>query len=105
MGKPKIKKNDTVIVIAGKERGKTGKVLRVLPDEGRVVIERLNMVKRHSKSKQPGGPQGIIEKEAPIHLSNVMILSEDRPSRVGTRILEDGRRVRFAKRTGEQLDN
>lgn len=107
MGLPKIKKNDTVMVVAGKERGKTGKVLRVVPEKSRVVIERLNMVKRHSKAKQPQGPQGIVEKEAPLHISNVMLMCEkcNRPVRARRRELEDGRHVRVCHRCGEQMDN
>jgi large subunit ribosomal protein L24 len=106
MGLPKIKKNDTVMIIAGKERGKTGKVMRVLPEKGRVIIERLNLVKRHSKAKSQQGAQGIVEKEAPLDLSNVMILCEkcNRPVRVRKQLLEDGRRVRACHRCGEQMD-
>jgi len=107
MGLPKIKKNDTVMIIAGKERGKTGKVMRVLPSDNKVVVERLNLVKRHSKSRAPQGPQGIVEKEAPLHLSNVMLLCDkcNRPARVRKRQLEDGRSVRSCHRCGEQLDS
>jgi large subunit ribosomal protein L24 len=108
MGAPKIKKNDTVMVIAGKERGKTAKVMRVLPEKNRVVLERLNIVKRHSKARgQQQGPQGIVEKEAPLHLSNVMLLCDkcNRPVRVRKRELEDGRHVRVCHRCGEQVDN
>jgi large subunit ribosomal protein L24 len=107
MGLPSIKKNDTVMVIAGKERGKTGKVLRVLPEKNRIVIERLNMVKRHSKARQQQGPQGIIEKEAPLHLSNVMILCDkcNRPVRVRKHVLESGRRARVCHRCGEQMND
>ena len=72
----RIRKNDTVMVIAGKERGKTGKVLRVLRTQGRIVIERLNVVKRHQKSRNMQGPGGVVEKEAPIHVSNVMLMCE-----------------------------
>jgi large subunit ribosomal protein L24 len=106
MGLPKIKKDDTVMIIAGKERGKTGKVMRVLPEKNRVIIERLNLVKRHSKSRAPQGPQGIVEKEAPLHLSNVMLLCEkcNRPVRVRKRALEDGRQVRACHRCGDQMD-
>jgi large subunit ribosomal protein L24 len=106
MGAPKIRKNDTVMVMAGKERGKTGKVLRVMPEANRVTIERLNMVKRHSKARGPQSPQGIVEKEAGIHLSNVATMCDkcNRPVRVGKRRLEDGHFVRTCKRCGEQLD-
>jgi large subunit ribosomal protein L24 len=94
-----------VMVIAGRERGKTGKVLRLLLKTDRVVVERINLVKRHTK---PRGTQqgGIIEKEAPLHLSNVQPLCGrcDKPARVGTRRLEDGRGVRVCRRCGEQMD-
>jgi len=102
----RIKKNDTVMVIAGKEHGKIGKVLRVLPDENRAVVERLNVVKRHAKPRGPQSPGGIIEKEAPIHLSNLMPMCErcNAPVRVGTRVFEDGRKSRFCRRCKELLD-
>ena len=101
-----IRKNDTVLVIAGRERGKTGKVLRVLPEENRAVIERLNLVKRHSKGRSGGAAQGIVEKEAPVHLSNLMILCDrcNAPVRIGKKILDDGRSVRVCRRCDEQLD-
>jgi large subunit ribosomal protein L24 len=102
----RIKRNDTVMVIAGRERGKTGKVLRVLPVKERALIERLNMVKRHQKPRGPQSPSGIVEKEAPIHLSNLMILCDkcNAPVRMGKRLLEDGRSVRVCRRCGDQLD-
>jgi large subunit ribosomal protein L24 len=102
----RIKKNDTVMVIAGRERGKTGKVLRVLPDSDRALIERLNMVKRHQKARGPQAASGIVEKEAGIHLSNIMILCDkcNAPVRMGKRDLEDGRSVRVCRRCGDQLD-
>ncbi len=102
----RVKKNDTVMVIAGKERGKIGKVLRVLPTENRAVVERLNMVKRHLKPRGPQSPGGIVEKEAPIHLSNLMPMCEhcNAPVRVGTRILQDGSKARECCRCNELLD-
>ena len=102
----RIKKNDTVVVIAGKERGKSGKVLRVIPSSSRAVVESLNMVKRHSKATGPQSPSGIIDKEAPIHLSNLMVLCEkcNGPRRLGKRLLEDGQMVRVCRGCGEQLD-
>jgi len=103
--KSSIRKNDTVMVIAGRERGKTGKVLRVIGDEGRVVIERLNMVKRHRKQRGQA-PGGVVEKEASIHLSNVMIMCDrcNAPARIGARRLEDGSATRVCRRCGEALD-
>jgi large subunit ribosomal protein L24 len=102
----RIKRNDTVMVIAGRERGKTGKILRVLPATERALIERLNLVKRHQKPRGPQSPSGIVEKEAPIHLSNIMILCDkcNAPVRMGKRLLEDGRSVRVCRRCGDQLD-
>ena len=102
----RIKKNDTVMVIAGKERGKTGKVLRVLPQENRAIVEHLNMVKRHMKPRGPQEPGGILEKEAAIHLSNVMPMCEkcNAPVRIGVRQLEDGSKSRSCRRCGELLD-
>lgn len=102
----RIKKNDTVMVIAGKERGKIGKVLRVLPRENRAIVERLNMVKRHLKPRGPQSPGGIMEKEAPIHLSNIMPMCEkcNAPVRVGARLLDDGSKSRLCRRCGELLD-
>jgi large subunit ribosomal protein L24 len=92
------------MVIAGRERGKTGKVLKVLPDRMAVVVERMNMVKRHSKPRgqQPGG---IVEKESPIHISNVMVMCEkcNRPVRIGHKILAEGRKVRVCVRCGEVM--
>ena len=101
-----IRKNDTVMVIAGRERGKSGKVLRVLHEQGRAIVERLNMVKRHTKARGPQSPSGIVEKEAPIHLSNLMMLCDkcNTPVRMGKQLLEDGRSVRICRKCKEQLD-
>jgi large subunit ribosomal protein L24 len=102
----RLKKDDTVIVIAGRERGKTGKVLRVLPEKDRVLIERVNMVKRHSKPKGVQQPGGIVEREAAIHLSNVVPICGrcNKPTRIGNRRLNDGRAQRVCKRCGEPLE-
>lgn len=101
-----IRKNDSVIVIGGKERGKTGKVLRVLSDKDAVIIERLNMVKRHTKPRGPQQPGGIVEKEAGIHASNIMILCDkcNAPVRVGHKTLADGKKIRICRRCNEALD-
>lgn len=101
----RIKKNDSVMVIAGKERGKTGKVLRVFPAQDRALVERLNMVKRHIKPRSPQDSGGILEKEAPLHLSNLMLVDpqDGRPTRVGFKIV-DGRKMRVSRRTGNVLD-
>jgi large subunit ribosomal protein L24 len=101
----KIKKGDRVIVISGREKGKTGEVLRVLRAENRAVVQGLNMAKRHTR-QSPGQPGGIIEKEAAIHISNLAHIdpSSQLPTRIGYKLLEDGRKVRFARRSGEVLD-
>ena len=101
----RLRKDDTVMVIAGRERGKTGKVLRVLSERGRVLIERINMMKRHTKPRGVQQPGGIVEREASIHLSNVVPICGrcNKPTRIGTRRLEDGHAVRVCRRCGEQL--
>jgi len=101
-----VRKGDTVVVVAGKERGKKGKVLRVIPEKGRVVVERINMIKKHQKPTQKIRQGGIIEREGAIHLSNVMLVdpASDKPTRVGMKALSDGKKVRVARRSGEMLD-
>jgi large subunit ribosomal protein L24 len=101
-----IRKNDSVMVIAGKERGKTGKVLRVLRDEDAVIIERINIVKRHTKPRGPQQPGGIVEKEASIDVSNIMIMCDkcNAPVRIGRKILADGKKIRISRRCNEALD-
>ena len=101
-----IRKNDTVMVIAGRERGKTGKVVRVIPEKRRAIVERLNMVKRHTKGRGPQSAYGIVEKEAALHVSNLMIMCDkcNAPVRMGKLALEDGRSVRICRRCKEQLD-
>jgi large subunit ribosomal protein L24 len=104
---PLIKNNDKVVVLAGKEKGKIGTVLKVDSEKGRVLVEKVNMVKRHTR---PGGKQaqgGIVEKEAPIQISNLMIMCNKcaEPTRIGKRVLEDGSRVRVCKKCGELLES
>ncbi|MCX8105526.1 MAG: 50S ribosomal protein L24 [Ignavibacterium album] len=106
----KIKKNDTVMVIAGNDRGKTGKVLKVFPKESRVIVEGINLRKRHTKPSQRNPQGGILEKEAPIHISNVMIIDPktNEPTRVGAKIILDektGKKkiARVSKASGEML--
>jgi large subunit ribosomal protein L24 len=103
--KYKVRKNDMVMVIAGRDRGKTGKVLRVMPEAGRVVIERLNLVKRHTKPRGAGSPGGIVEKEAAIDISNVMVFCDrcNAPVRVGIKPAADGAKGRVCRRCGESL--
>ena len=103
----KIKKNDDVMVIAGKDKGKRGTVMRVLADD-RLIVENINMVKRHTKPNPTRGVAGgIVEKEASIHISNVMLFNPvtKKPDRAGYRTLEDGRKVRFFKSNNEVLDS
>ena len=101
-----IKKNDQVKVIAGKEKGKTGRVIEVLPKKECVLVEKVNFVKRHTR---PGGKTrqgGILEKESPVHISNVMIVCNkcNSPVRIGRKILEEGKGARYCKKCGELLD-
>ena len=103
-----IRKNDTVIVISGKDRGKRGKVLRVEPKKDRLYVEGLNIVKRHQRPTQTSRAQqtgGVIEREGPMHISNVMLLDpkDNKPTRVGIEI-EDGKRFRIARRSGQRID-
>lgn len=100
----KIKKGDTVKVISGNYRGKTGKVLKVLPDRNRAIVEGINFIKRHSRPSQNNPQGGIIEREASIHLSNLMLVVNNTPTRVGYQRLEDGKKVRFAKKIGETVN-
>jgi len=108
----RIREGDSVLVIAGKNRGKTGKVLRTEPGKHRVFVEGLNMVKRHQRPRSVKDTQksaqtgGIIEKEGPIDVSNVMLLepTDNKPTRVGVRMGDDGKRVRYAKRTGNAIE-
>ncbi|PWU25296.1 MAG: 50S ribosomal protein L24 [Candidatus Rokuibacteriota bacterium] len=101
-----VRRGDTVIVVAGKERGKRGRVLRVIPGKDQVVVERINMIKKHQRPTQKLRQGGIIEREGPIHLSNVMLLDPtgDRPTRIGMRELADGKKVRVARKSGEIID-
>jgi len=101
----KVKKGDRVIVTSGRDKGKSGEVLRVYPSEARVLISGVNMVKRHQR-QTPRAQGGIISKEAPIHLSKVAHVDPKTgdATRIGFKVLQDGRRVRFAKKSGEVLD-
>jgi len=108
----RIKEGDDVIVISGKDRGKRGKVLRVEPARDRVYVDGLNIIKRHQKPRQVAGSQrseqvgGVIEKEGPIHASNVMLADpkDGKPTRVGIDVADDGNRYRIAKRSGARID-
>jgi len=101
----KIKKGDSVVVLSGRDKGKTGDVVRIIPKDNRAVVRGVNIVRRHQRQSaaQEGG---IISKEMPIHLSNIAIVdgSSGKPTRVGFRFDDDGKKVRFAKRTGDLID-
>lgn len=103
--KLKVKKGDTVVVLAGRDKGKTGEILRVLPQERRVLVHGVQMNKRHQRPTQTT-PGGINEFEAPLHVSNVALIDPktSKPTRVGYKTLDDGRKVRFATRSGEVID-
>jgi large subunit ribosomal protein L24 len=105
MAKLKIKKGDTVVVISGRDKGKTGEVLRVLPAENRAVVQGVNLARRHTKPRM-GEPGGIVEKELALHLSNIAHVdpASGKATRIGYKFLEDGRKVRFARRSGEVID-
>ncbi len=106
MAKLKIKKGDRVVVLAGRDKGKRGEVIKAFPAENKVVVEGVNVVRRHQR-QTPNQEGGIIAKAAPIHVSNLAIADpkDGEPSRVGYKILDDGRKVRFAKRSGEVIDD
>lgn len=101
----KIKKGDKVVVLAGKDKGRTGEVLKVLPSEGRAIVGGVNMVKRHTRPTQQD-PGGIKSKEASLHMSNLAIADpkDGKPTRVGFKTLEDGKKVRVARKSGEVID-
>jgi large subunit ribosomal protein L24 len=102
----KIRKNDTVLVIAGKDRGKKGKVRFAYPKDERVLVEGINLIKRHTRATGTVRQAGIIEREAPIHVSSVMLLCNkcNHPTRIGSRFLQDGRKVRICRACGEVID-
>ena len=103
----RLKKNDIVEVITGRDGGKRGKILAVLPEKGRVIVQGVNFIKRHTRpNPQRNIKGGIAEREAPIHVSNVMIVSpdDDKKTRIGSKLLPDGRRARIGRRGGEVLD-
>ena len=101
----KVIKNDNVLVVSGNYKGKKGKVLKVFPKDNRVIVEGVNFIKRHTRPTQKNQQGGIVEKEAPIHVSNLMVVCPkcDTPSRLGRKILEDGKKVRVCRSCGEML--
>ena len=104
--KGRIRKGDVVVVISGRDRGKSGKVLSIDLGVGKVVVEKLNMIKRHTKPNQKVKQGGILEREAPLAVSNVMYLCPvtQKPTRLGVRTLDDGRRVRFSKKSNDSVE-
>jgi large subunit ribosomal protein L24 len=103
----RIRKNDTVVVIAGKDAGKRGKVLKVLREKNRVIVQGVNFIKRHTRpNPQRNIKGGVAEREAALHVSNVMVVAgeDDRRTRIGSKTLSDGKKVRVSRRTGEVLD-
>ena len=99
----KLKKGDRVVVLTGKDRGREGVISRVMPKDGKIIVDGINIAKKHQKSTRATMQAGIIDREMPLDASNVAVLSEGRASRVGFRTEDDGRKVRIAKRTGEVL--
>ncbi len=106
MVKLKIRRGDKVVVLAGRDKGKQGEVVKAFPTENKVVVQGVNMVRKHQK-QTPNQQGGIIAKEAPIHVSNLAIQDpkDGAPTRIGYKILDDGRKVRYAKRSGEVIDD
>ena len=104
--KSRLKKGDPVVVVTGRDRGKTGEVTRVLSKKNKVLVQGVSVIKRHT-APSASNPGGIIEKEMPIDISNVSLVDpkDRKPTKVGYRFLEDGRKVRYAKRSGEVIDN
>jgi large subunit ribosomal protein L24 len=102
----KIQKNDNVLIISGKDRGKKGKVRKAMPDKDKVIVEGFNMIKRHSKTKGKTRQAGIIELEGPIHISKVMVICNkcNKPARMGYRALEDGKKARYCHSCSEIID-
>jgi large subunit ribosomal protein L24 len=101
-----VKKGDTVIVIAGKDKGKKGRVLAAYPKKERVLVEGINLVKKHTRPSQSNPQGGIVTQEAPIHVSNVSLIDpkSGKPTRIGYKVLENGKKVRVAKKSGEVID-
>ena len=100
----KIRKGDTVQIMSGTDAGKVGRVIKVYLDRDRILVEGINIVKKHTRPSQDNPQGGIIEKEASIHVSNTLLMTGGKPTKVGYKILEDGKKVRVAKKTGEVID-
>ena len=100
----KIRKGDTVQIMSGTDAGKVGRVIKVYLDKDRILVEGINIVKKHTRPSQDNPQGGIIEKESSIHVSNTLLMAGGKPTKVGYKILEDGKKVRVAKNTGEVID-
>jgi large subunit ribosomal protein L24 len=102
----RLKKGDLIQIVSGENKGQKGKILKVIPDKGRVLIEGKNLVKRHTKPNQKNQQGGIVEKEASIHISNLMLVCEktEKPTRFGIKMLDKGRKARYSKRSKELID-
>jgi len=102
----RIRKGDRVVVTTGSDRGKQGEVLKVLPKENRAVVQGVNIAKHHTKPRGMGQPGGIVEKEATIHLSNIMLIDAktDKPTRIGFKVMENGAKIRVARATGNAIE-
>ena len=99
----KIKKGDTVVVISGKDKGKEGTVSRVMPTTNQIIVDGINVVKKHQKPSGTNQQGGIIDRDMPLDASNVMLLHKGKPTRVGYKVLADGKKVRIARKTGEEM--
>lgn len=103
----RVKKNDTVRVISGEDKGKEGRILKVFPDKGRVIVEKVNLIKRHTRPSKSLPQGGIIEKEAPINVTNVMLVcpKTGKPTRIGSQVLSDGSRARVSRKSGDMIND
>ena len=99
----KLKKGDTVVVIAGKDKGREGQVMTVLPNANKVIVSGVNLARKHQKARKQNEQGGIIDKDMPIHASNVMLVHKGKPTRIGYKVKDDGTKVRIAKSTGEEI--
>jgi large subunit ribosomal protein L24 len=99
----KLKKGDTVVVIAGKDKGREGEIITVLPSANKVIVSGVNIARKHLKARKQNDQAGIIDKDMPMHASNVMLVHKGKPTRVGYKIKDDGTKVRVAKSTGEEI--
>ena len=100
----KIRKDDMVKIITGKDKGKTGRVIKVFPLKNRLIVEGLNLIKKHQRPTQENQQGGIIEKEASLHISNVMLLHKNKPTRINYKILDNGKKVRYSNKFGGKID-